>query len=74
MNDDQVTKPTNDQSTTEAIDLRAELRNNLADEFKTGLSSCTALTDSQRTALSDSVNEGSLTTASILQTLSDVED
>jgi predicted DNA binding protein len=74
MNETKATQSESDEITTEPLDLRTELRSNLTDEFNIALSSCTALTDHQRTALSKAVSKGPITTATILQTLSATEE
>jgi hypothetical protein len=68
MNEAKDAQLESDQS-ADPIDLRTELRSHLTDEFNTALSSCTALTDNQRSALSAAVSEGTVTTAAILQAL-----
>ncbi len=51
-----------------SVDLRAELRRNLAAEFKSGLSS-TALSNEQQTALGELVKGGTVTPTRILEVL-----
>jgi len=50
------------------VDLRAELRRNLAAEFKSGLSS-TAFNNEQQTALGELVEGGTVTPTQILEVL-----
>ncbi len=54
----------------ELVDLREELRSNLAAQFKTALSSSTALSDNQQTALGELLDSGAVTSAAILSALS----
>jgi|GEM_PF-5464886 len=56
------------------IDVRAELKKNLAEEFTEALSAQTNLTDHQREALIEAVNNNQVTATSILQVISVVED
>ena len=53
----------------ESVDVRAELKKNLAKEFATALSEQQDLTDSQRAALVALVNADTASATSILQTL-----
>lgn len=56
------------KESTTPVDLRAELRRNLAAEFRNGLSS-TVLSDNQQRALGELVDGGNVTATSILETL-----
>jgi hypothetical protein len=56
------------------IDVRTELKKNLAEEFTAALLAQTTLTDQQRGALIEVVNNDQVTATSILQIISSVED
>lgn len=73
MNEAKDGQPESDKS-ADPIDLRTELRSHLTDEFNTALSTCTALTVNQRSALSVAVSQGTVTTAAILQALDATEE
>lgn len=62
------------QTETESIDVRAELKKNLSEEFATALSQQAALTDNQRRILAALVNDESASPTSILQALANPED
>ncbi len=72
MSEAEVEEP--DLTPTEPIDLRAELKKNLVEEFKAELSAQQSLSENQRIALVESVATGETTASSILQTLSEAED
>lgn len=64
-----ITEPEPDPNeSTTPVDLRAELRRDLAAEFKSGLSS-TALSSEQQTALGELVEGGTVTPTQILEVL-----
>lgn len=58
------------EAKAERSDVRAELKKNLAEEFSKALSAQTNLTDPQRDALVDAVNDNQVTATSILQAIS----
>ncbi len=58
----------------ESVDVRAELKKNVVEEFVTALSEQAALTDCQRKKLAELVNDETASATSILQTLSIPED
>jgi len=72
MNEIPTTTPQPTQS--ESVDVRAELKKNLSEEFATALSQQSALTDNQRQALAALVNDESASATSILQALANPED
>lgn len=59
---------------TESVDVRAELKQNVSQEFATALSEQTSLTDNQREALKGLVNDEKANVTSILQALATPED
>lgn len=74
MNEAENTEGDLSGTVIEPIDVRAELKKNLAEEFTSALSAQETLTDVQRAALIESVKTEQVTATSILQILNEAED